>query len=96
MKRYQEELFNELPGVKISKVETPEGEDINSLFLNYDKDAILQLIDERKLFLLSEETEVEPPEIPQEIKGRMNTSNPEFITYTTPDLQIILLGGINL
>lgn len=29
-------------------METPEGEDINSLFLNYDKDAILQLIEERK------------------------------------------------
>ncbi|MBN2660364.1 MAG: toprim domain-containing protein, partial [Tannerellaceae bacterium] len=94
--KYQEELFNELPGVKLSTVETPEGEDVNSLFLNYDKDAILQLIDERKLFLLSEETEVEPPEIPQEIKGRLNTSNPEFITYTTQELQIILLGGINL
>ncbi len=96
VKRYMEELFNELPGIKLSAVEIPEGEDINSLFLNYDKDAILQLLDERKLFLLSEETEVEPPEIPQEIKGRLNTSNPEFITYTTKELQIILLGGINL
>ncbi len=96
VEKYREELFNELPGVKLSAVETPEGEDINSLFLNYDKDAILQLIDERKLFLLSEETEVEPPEIPLEIEGRLNTSNPEFITYTTPELQIILLGGINL
>ena len=96
VEKYREELFNELPGVKLTAVETPEGEDVNSLFLNYDKDAILQLIDERKLFLLSEETEVEPPEIPSQITGRLNTSNPEFITYTTKELQIILLGGINL
>jgi len=96
IERYREELFNELPGVRLSAVETPEGEDINSLFLNYDKDAILQLIDERKLFLLSEETEIEPLEIPQQIKGKLNTANPEFITFTTPELQIILLGGINL
>nr|WP_319570052.1 CHC2 zinc finger domain-containing protein [uncultured Draconibacterium sp.] len=96
VEKYREELFNELPGVKLTAVETPEGEDINSLFLNYDKEAILQLIDERKLFLLPEETEVEAPEMPQQIKGKLNTANPEFITYTTKELQIILLGGINL
>ena len=96
IEKYQNELFNELPGVKLSAVKTPENEDVNSLFLNYDKDAILQLIDERKLFLLSEKTEVETPEMPQQIKGKLNTANPEFITYTTKELQIILLGGINL
>ena len=94
--RYQEELFNELPGVKISKVETPEGEDINSLFVNYDKDAILQLLDERKLFFLAEGDEIEKQEAPPQTKGKLNTANPEFITFTTEELQIILLGGINL
>ncbi len=102
VKRYQEELFNELPGVKLSVVETPEGEDINSLFLNYDKDAILQLIEERKaapLNLPERETLEQTPQTPSSEttgQGLLNTANPEFITYTTPELQIILLGGINL
>jgi DNA primase catalytic core len=104
VEKYREELFKELPGVKLSTVGTPENEDINSLFLNYDKDAILQLIEERKLFFLTEssgstpnqEEENESLPEPKETTGRLNTSNPEFITYTTPELQIILLGGINL
>ena len=93
IEKYQEELFSELPGVKLSAVETPENEDVNSLFLNYSEDAIFELLDNRKFFLLPEETE---PEETTQTKGRLNTSNPEFITYTTKELQIILLGGINL
>lgn len=102
IERYREELFNELPGVKISKVETPKGEDINSLFLNYDKDTILQLLEERKtapLNLPKGETLEQVSQTPSfEITGMglLNTTNPEFITYTTKELQIILLGGINL
>lgn len=96
VKRYQEELFNELPGVKLSAVGTPENEDVNSLFVNYDKDAILQLIDERKLFFLTEGSEVKKQEMPPQTSGKLNTANPEFITYTISELQIILLGGINL
>ncbi len=113
VEKYREELFNELPGVKLSAVETPEGEDINSLFLNYDKDAILQLIDERKTAPLNlpegetleqEQTELLVPsnnaaQVPSpsgKVRMGLSTANPEFITFTTPELQIILLGGINL
>ena len=28
--------------------------------------------------------------------GKLNTRNPEFITFTSDNLQIIILGGINL
>lgn len=37
-----------LSGVEVTSVPTPEGEDINSLFVNYGKEAILQLIEERQ------------------------------------------------
>ena len=44
--KYAEELAGQ--GVKISIVATPQGEDVNSLWLNYGKEAILQLIEERQ------------------------------------------------
>jgi 5S rRNA maturation endonuclease (ribonuclease M5)/ABC-type dipeptide/oligopeptide/nickel transport system ATPase component len=45
--KHFETLHNLFPETSISYVETPEGEDINSLYVKYDKDAVLQLIDER-------------------------------------------------
>lgn len=83
------------PEITISRVVTPESEDINSLYVNYDKDAILQLVEERKLFVLTEKEEQQQGE-PERVAGELNTRNPEFITFTTGELQIILLGGINL
>ncbi|MFW5991560.1 MAG: CHC2 zinc finger domain-containing protein, partial [Candidatus Nanoarchaeia archaeon] len=54
VKRYSEDLVKTLQ-CNVSTVETPENEpasrtgwDVNSLFVKYDKDAILQLIAERK------------------------------------------------
>ena len=44
--KYAEELAGQ--GVKISIVATPQDEDINSLWINYGKEAILQLIEERQ------------------------------------------------
>src|SRR5690554_4418495 len=44
--KYAEELAGQ--GVKISIVATPQDEDINSLWLNYGKESILQLIEERQ------------------------------------------------
>jgi hypothetical protein len=50
------------------------------------------------------EPQVEQSEIPEAERigkpvrttAKLNTRNPEFITYTTEELQIIILGGINL
>lgn len=105
IKKYQEELLNELPGVKLTAIETPENEDINSLLQGHESEIFTHLLESRKdLFLLIEETEKEQgkaSEVPQEPEpirtiGKLNTRNPEFIIYTTDELQIILLGGINL
>jgi DNA primase len=103
IKKYQEEFLTELPGVKLTAVETPENEDINSLLQGHEPKIFTHLLENRKgLFLLIEETEKEQatiPQMPQEpvrTTGKLNTRNPEFITYTTDELQIIILGGINL
>jgi DNA primase len=107
IKHDAESLLQLLPGVKISYVETPEGEDINSLSVTYDSDIFTSLLNERKLFLLTEnlspdslsdkkEEETEPDLEPVRSTGRLDTRNPAFITYTTDELQITILGGVNL
>lgn len=104
--------------IKLSSIETPEGEDINSLSLAYDTEIFTHLLEHRKPsrpsvrdepFLLTEKTETKQREsqsqpLPEEVQprqnlpqqGKLNTRNPDFITYTTEELQIIILGGINL
>jgi DNA primase len=101
--KYQEELSNELPGIKITAVETPENEDINSLLQGHDPGIFTHLLENRKgFFLLTEKTEKEEKRVEVQTQciasqqGKLNTRNPEFITYTTDELQIIILGGINL
>mgnify|MGYP000101547659 CR=1 FL=1 len=100
IKKYTEELLQELPGVKLSAVETPENEDVNSLSVAYDGEIFTHLLENRKqLFSLAEQPvipESEPPQEPVRATGKLNTRNPEFITYTTEELQIVILGGINL
>lgn len=101
--KHFETLHNLFPETSISYVETPEGEDINSLYVKYDRDAILQLLDER-VFLFSTEKQPEPiekekprlPEQPVAIQSRLNTKNPEYITFEAYGLLFVLLGGLNL
>jgi DNA primase len=105
IERYRQELSEQLPGIKLSVVETPQGEDINSLATAHEPEIFTHLLENRKLFLLTEEPLIENPSIKKENlqeqdsespKAILNTRNPDYITYTTEDLQIIILGGINL
>jgi len=105
IKRYQEELSELIPGTKLTTVETPQDEDINSLLQGHEPEIITHLLETRKdLFLLTDKNPgtgelsggVPEPKPVGAQTGRLNTKNPEFITYTTEELQIIILGGINL
>jgi DNA primase len=107
IKKYQEEFLNELlppkagqAGIKLSAVETPQNEDINSLLQGHTPEIFTHLLNERKSFLLTETETLsgkkENMQEPVRITGKLNTRNPDFITYTTQELQIIILGGINL
>jgi DNA primase len=99
IKKYKE-FKNELPGIKLTAVETPEGEDINSLSVAYDNDIFTHLLENRKTLETPGAGELSgrvPEHEPVGAQaGRLNTHNPEYITFTTETLQIILLGGINL
>lgn len=74
------ELLRELhPKAVISKVETPEGEDVNSLLLGHESEILTHLINERKevnLFL-SIEKSVEKE------KAEGETHNPKLITQNS-------------
>jgi DNA primase catalytic core len=71
IEKYRHQLSELLPGVKLSAVDTPEGEDINSLFILHEPAIFSHLLDNRKelprpspenkSFLLTEKTLIEPP-----------------------------------
>ncbi len=97
--KYQKELNGLLPSIKLSAVETPLEEDVNSLLSGHDAEIFTHLLENRKntpLNLPKGETEKETPSPLWKAGKGLNTRNPEFITFTTDELQIVLLGGINL
>ncbi len=109
IKKYHQEFLNELQSVKLSVVETPEGQDVNSLLQGHEPEIFTHLLENRKEFFLSIEplsiekenttepgSETQVPEEPVRTTGKLNIKNPEFITFTTDELQIVILGGINL
>jgi DNA primase len=94
IKKHFSEISFLKPGIKVSYVETPENEDINSLSISHEPAIFPHLLDNRIfLFHLKEE---KPAITSQPVTPVLNTRNPEYITFTTEDLHIVLLGGINL
>ena len=94
--KLNEKLLQMLPSIKIkiTKVDTPENEDINSLIQGHDPEILNHLIQERKpinhknqdIFVLSEN---EP-----EIQPTLNTEKLEKITYSENQLNFTIWGGI--
>ena len=61
------ELHETLPQIKISKVELPEGEDVNGLAVGHEPTIFIELLNQRKSLNFSLSEEVEQPK-PQEVK----------------------------
>lgn len=97
VKKYAEQIHQLRPTLTISIVNTPEEEDINSIFLKYGKDVLIQLIGERTaLYGKSTEQTSLPAETPQETKSGFDGSNPEALVYQNEHLHITVLGGIKV
>lgn len=101
IKKYQEELKELLPNVKLSAVETPEKEDINSVSIGHDPEIFTHLLANRlalsgvegkELFLLDEPLPVKK-EKPTPANP-LNTSNPSKLIYETLELRFTIWGGI--
>lgn len=100
IEKYGAELNELLPSAKISKVNTPENEDINSLLVAHEPEIFLHLIHERTL-LFSNEISTEKKDVePQEIKEnepkttKLDSSNPDKLIYQTDQLTATVWGGI--
>lgn len=97
LKRINEKL-------QISVVETPEGEDVNSLSIGHESKIFTHLLDNRKPFLFSTENLSVENKKPVEsannhqspIENNQLKVTPDYIFYETNTLQITLWGGIEL
>ncbi len=81
----------------IKIVNTPEGEDVNSLSIGHESEIFTHLLETAQpFFILSEETEnTEQAEEPKPTTAtKLNAANPEQIIYETSELKITIWGGI--
>ncbi len=87
----------EKPMIQISKVQTPHGEDINSLIQSHEPEVLNHLLNNRHpLGDVNKDAFNNKPSPSKETQGVFNTSNPELITYERGYLKCSLLGGINM
>ena len=84
--RISEKLLQLKPALKITAVETPEGEDINSLIQGHDPEILQHLINGRKPVSNKKENEGISTEVPQEQTGNLNTTNTDKITCQEGEL----------
>ena len=83
------------PEIKLSSVEVPDVEDMNSLAQSHEIEIFTHLIQERKpLPGLSLSVEKEESKQQAESKSKLDTSNPERITYQNEWLTATVWGGI--
>jgi DNA primase len=82
----------------ISKINTPEGEDINSIHQGHEKTVFTHLLENRTILKLAESKEfsfsTENLTPPSGVGGLFDSRNPEHIIYQTAELQIHIWGGI--
>jgi hypothetical protein len=84
------------PEITISKVETPQGEDPNSLVQGHEPEILTHLIENRTFLFSSEKSSNEIKRGTISSGYQLNTKNPEFITFEKDTLLISILGGIAL
>jgi DNA primase len=107
MQKHYATLRELLPETSISKVELPEGEDVNSVLQAHDNPKVLSdLIEKRKDFFLSIEKPAagelntsiaEAFTAPALQQGnKLTTNNPELLIYDGKDLYFEVLGGIKI
>lgn len=91
--KYAAILHKQLPEVTISTVNVPEGEDINSLIAGHESEIFEHLVAEREV-LLSVESSNEAKDKMPAVAHRLDTENPEYLSWIKNNLLISILGGI--
>jgi DNA primase len=85
-----------LPHLRITCVQMPTGEDVNSLLQSHDDPKILfDIIEQRTSFSFSIEKE-KPEIIPAAGQSKLDTRNNELLIYDNCELYFEILGGIKI
>ncbi len=92
--KYSKEITKILPEAKISMVNTPEGEDVNSI-VQKGEFSLEDLINNRSAVYSESKQTVEKTSKITKI-GCLDTKNPEYLQYIEKNIQITVIGGINL
>ena len=97
--KHSKTLHNLRPEIKITKVESPEGEDINSLLDGHTPSVFINLLEERRV-LFTTEGKAENQELKANSQSltanQLNTNNPEYLVFLNDLVQISVMGGIGL
>lgn len=94
IKKHAEILHQLKPDIKITYIETPENEDINSLAIGHEHELFTHLLNNRKGFFLSIENSIEKKNPQPEPANFLDTTNPEQIIYESTELKATIWGGI--
>ena len=87
-KRIAEKLHQLQPEIKISSINTPEGEDVNSLTQSHESGILSHLVESRTPLSFSVE------EKKQQSNPQFDTSNPFKLTYRTLSANYYVKGGL--
>ena len=97
VEKYKIKLQEIRKGIKISYVDTPQGEDINSLVVSHEPEILKHLIEQREFIFSSDSYRNEKTNEPKvQSIGKLITSNEELLVYQTESLLINILGGIKI
>jgi DNA primase len=88
-KRIAEKLHQLRPEIKISSINTPEGEDINSVVQSHESGILSHLIEKRTAFIFSTERKN-----PAAASQQIDSSNPLKLIYRTLSANYYVKGGL--
>lgn len=101
LKKHSESLIQLKPGIRISYVETPEGEDVNSLVIAHESGILPLLLESRQVFSFSSSIETgstekknehDPPTTPT--TSKLDASNPYNLRYKGEIARYSIRGGL--
>lgn len=91
-KRIADKLHQLKPEIKLSLINTPEGEDVNSLTQSHEPEIFAHLIEKRTPFIFSIEEKKSAPK--QATNPQFDSSNPLKLIYRTLSANYYVKGGL--
>ena len=93
--KYKDEFAEILPDLEVSTVMSPDGEDVNSLYVGHSPELFTSLLDQR-LSLIEKKPVADEKEFYNRLDELMNfdTKNPNKIIYTTRTANYYIKGGL--